>query len=187
MHYSSDYVFDGTRDPHVEDEPFAPLGVYGQSKAAGDLAIAGAPRHYVLRTSWVVGEGNNFVRTMQSLATKGVSPSVVNDQVGRLTFTTELARATRHLLDTQAAPGTYNLSNSGDVTSWADLARRVFELSGRNPTDVTAISTEKFSHGKHVSPRPARSTLDLTKIQATGFDPEDALVALVRYCAASRP
>ena len=65
VHYSSDYVFDGTAEEHTEDEPFSPLGVYAQSKAAGDLAVGTAPRHYLLRTSWVVGDGNNFVRTMQ--------------------------------------------------------------------------------------------------------------------------
>ena len=93
MHYSSEYVFDGTAlDPaHTEDEPLSPLGVYAQSKAAGDLAVGLAPRHYLLRTSWVIGEGNNFVRTMRGLAEKGVSPSVVDDQVGRLTFTGELS------------------------------------------------------------------------------------------------
>ena len=100
VHYSSEYVFDGTvaLDPgHTEDEPLSPLGVYAQSKAAGDLAVGTTPRHYLLRTSWVIGDGHNFVRTMASLAEKGVSPSVVDDQVGRLTFAGELSRATRHL------------------------------------------------------------------------------------------
>ena len=68
VHVSSDYVFDGTVEEHPEDEPLSPLGVYGQSKAAGDLAVATTPRHYLLRTSWVVGDGHNFVRTMQRLA-----------------------------------------------------------------------------------------------------------------------
>ena len=90
-------------DPHVEDEPLSPLGVYAQTKAAGDVAVATAPRHYVLRTSWVIGAGKNFVRTMQQLAADGVSPKVVDDQVGRLTFTEELSRATRHLLDVRRA------------------------------------------------------------------------------------
>ena len=130
MHYSSDYVFDGTAADHTEDEPLSPLGVYAQTKAAGDLAVATAPRHYLVRTSWVIGDGNNFVRTMQSLAEKGVSPSVVDDQVGRLTFTAELARATRHLVDTGAAYGTYNVTNGGPAMSWADLAQAVFERSG---------------------------------------------------------
>jgi dTDP-4-dehydrorhamnose 3,5-epimerase len=62
VHVSSDYVFDGTREVHDEGEPSQPLSVYGQSKAAGDLAVAGCPRHYVLRSSWVIGDGRNFVR-----------------------------------------------------------------------------------------------------------------------------
>ena len=67
VHVSSDYVFDGTRELHDETESFAPLGVYGQSKAAGDIAVANAPRHYILRSSWVIGEGHNFVKTMMVL------------------------------------------------------------------------------------------------------------------------
>ena len=182
VHYSSDYVFDGVAESHTEDEPLSPLGVYAQSKAAGDLAVGLAPRHYVLRTSWVIGEGANFVRTMQSLAAKGVSPSVVDDQVGRLTFTEELVRATRHLLEVGAAYGTYNVSNGGPATSWADLAKQVFVLSGRSADDVTPVSTEEYAAGKSLAPRPRGSVLDLAKLEATGFTPEDASVALRRYC-----
>ncbi|WP_296604009.1 bifunctional dTDP-4-dehydrorhamnose 3,5-epimerase family protein/NAD(P)-dependent oxidoreductase [Nocardioides sp.] len=182
VHYSTDYVFDGTEDTHVEDEPFSPLGVYGQSKAAGDLAVSTAPRHYLLRTSWVIGEGRNFVRTMQSLAERGISPSVVDDQVGRLTFTGELSRATRHLVESGAAYGTYNVTNDGPPTSWADLAREVFALTGRDPGDVTPVSTEEYAAGKALAPRPARSVLSLDKLARTGFVSEDARAALVRYC-----
>ncbi|MGY5766697.1 SDR family oxidoreductase, partial [Brachybacterium sp. DNPG3] len=95
---SSDYVFDGTVDSHMEDEALSPLGVYGQSKAAGDQLVATLPEHYVVRTSWVVGEGGNFVATMARLAEKGVDPSVVDDQVGRLTFADDLAAGIEHLL-----------------------------------------------------------------------------------------
>ena len=184
VHYSSEYVFDGTREPHTEDEPVSPLGVYAQAKAAGDLAVGTTLRHYLLRTSWVIGDGHNFVRTMRSLAQKGVSPGVVDDQVGRLTFASELSRATRHLLDVHAAYGTYNLSNGGPATSWADLAKLVYELSGRDPGDVTPTSTEDYSVGKEMAPRPRRSMMSLAKIEATGFEPEDARAALERYCAA---
>jgi dTDP-4-dehydrorhamnose reductase/dTDP-4-dehydrorhamnose 3,5-epimerase len=187
VHYSSDYVFDGRVERHSEDELLSPLGVYAQTKAAGDLSVAAAKQHYLLRTSWVVGDGRNFVRTMQDLAARGVSPQVVADQRGRLTFTTELARATRHLVDSGAEPGTYNVSNAGPVTSWADLARAVFELSGRSAEDVFEVTTEAYAAGKALSPRPVNSTLDLAKIRATGFEPEDALTALRRYCGASRP
>ncbi|NPC98963.1 sugar nucleotide-binding protein [Nocardioides sp. zg-DK7169] len=187
VHYSSDYVFDGTREVHAEDEPLSPLGVYGQTKAAGDVAVATTPRHYLLRTSWVVGAGANFVRTMQSLAARGVSPSVVDDQVGRLTFTDELARATRHLLDERAAYGTYHVSNAGDPLSWAGIARAVFELSGRSGDDVTPVSTEEYAAGRAMAPRPRHSTLDLTRLRATGFQPEDQLSALGRYCGEQSP
>jgi len=186
VHYSSEYVFDGTTplDPgHTEDEPLSPLGVYAQTKAAGDLAVGTTPRHYVVRTSWVIGAGHNFVRTMQALAQKGVSPSVVADQVGRLTFASELSRATRHLVDADAAYGTYNVSNGGPATSWADLAKTVFELSGRDPDDVTPTTTEEYAAGRTMAPRPLRSMMSLTKIEATGFQPEDARTALERYCA----
>jgi dTDP-4-dehydrorhamnose reductase len=152
--------------------------------AAGDLAVATAPRHYVVRTSWVVGDGNNFVRTMQSLAQRGVSPSVVDDQIGRLTFTSELSRATAHLVSNEAPFGTYNVTNSGPAMSWADLARAVFERSGRSPDDVTGVSTADYSAGKGLAPRPAMSSLSLQKLRSSGFEPEDALIELGRYLLA---
>ncbi len=189
VHYSSEYVFDGTAavDPgHVEDEPLSPLGVYAQTKAAGDVAVGLAPRHYVLRTSWVIGDGKNFVRTMQDLAGKGVSPSVVDDQVGRLTFTDELVRATRHLLDSGASYGTYHLSNGGPAMSWREVAQAVFERSGRSRDDVTGTTTEAYAEGvlaqgRPFAPRPLGSAMSLDKIRATGFEPEDAMAALDRY------
>lgn len=189
VHFSSDYVFDGTAplDPgHVEDEPLSPLGVYAQTKAAGDVAVSLAPRHYVLRTSWVIGEGKNFVRTMQSLAQNGVSPSVVEDQVGRLTFTEELVRATRHLIDSGADFGTYHLSNAGPAMSWREIAQAVFERSGRAADDVSGATTDTYAEqqreqGKPFAPRPRNSVMSLEKIRATGFEPEDAMAALERY------
>jgi dTDP-4-dehydrorhamnose 3,5-epimerase len=122
---------------------------------------------------------------MLGLATAGVWPWVVDDQVGRLTFTTELSRATRHLLDVGAAYGTYNVSNGGDPTSFADVAKAVFALSGRSADDVTPVTTEEYVAGKDLAPRPLRSVLDLTKLRATGFEPEDAMTALEKYLADS--
>ncbi|WP_151084296.1 sugar nucleotide-binding protein [Nocardioides cynanchi] len=183
VHYSSDYVFDGTRPEHDEDEPLSPLGVYGQSKAAGDLAVAVAPRHYLIRTSWVVGEGANFVRTMARLADAGVSPSVVADQTGRLSFADEIARATRHLLGRQAPYGTYHVSNGGPPMSWAEVAREVFRSRGRDPRDVREISTEEYAAGRPVALRPASSLLSTRRIEATGFEPSDARTALRSYAA----
>jgi len=185
VHFSSDYVFDGNRDEHTEGEPLAPLGVYGQSKAAGDLAVSASPRHYLIRTTWVVGEGQNFVRTMQRLARDGVSPTVVDDQVGRLTFVDELARATRHLLDTHAPYGCYNVTNDGLPQSWAGFAAAVFEATGRSRDGVQPVSSEEYAAGKSLAPRPARSTMSLDKIRATGFEPTDVMDALASYLAES--
>jgi dTDP-4-dehydrorhamnose 3,5-epimerase len=184
VHVSTDYVFDGTVTEHSEDEPFSPLGVYGQTKAAGDSLVGQLARHYIVRTSWVIGEGRNFVRTMADLAANGVSPTVVGDQHGRLTFTTDLAVGIVHLVTTGAPWGTYNLTNTGPVQSWADIAADVFELCGRDRADVTPVTTAEYSAGKLVSPRPAHSALRLDKLAATGFVPPAAAHRLRSYVAA---
>ncbi len=180
VHLSSDYVFDGTAEVHFEDEVPAPLGVYGQSKAAGDLAAATVPRHYIIRTSWVVGRGRNFIRTMASLAAKGASPSVVDDQWGRLSFASDLALGIRHLLLSEAPYGTYNLSNSGKPQSWYEIACDVYRLLGADPNLVRPINTADYSK-PNTAPRPRSSVLDLSGIRATGFDPPAASQRLAEY------
>lgn len=184
VHISSDYVFDGSSDTaYSEDAPFSPLGAYGQSKAAGDLAAAGAARHYIVRTSWVIGDGANFVRTMAALAERGVAPRVVDDQIGRLTFAEDIAAGIRHLLDADAAYGTYNLTGTGEARSWAQVAADVFRITGHDPTRVTPVSTREYyaDATPPSAPRPRNSVLDLTKIKATGFTPRDATLALESY------
>jgi dTDP-4-dehydrorhamnose reductase/dTDP-4-dehydrorhamnose 3,5-epimerase len=183
VHISSDYVFDGTVETHDEDEPFSPLGVYGQTKAAGDALVATWPAHYLLRTSWVIGAGANFVQTMAGLADRGVEPGVVHDQFGRLTFTDEIARAIAHLLDVGAPYGTYNLSNAGEVLTWADIARMVFAARGRPRSAVRNVTTAEYAAGKRLAPRPRHSAFRLDKITATGFDPRPATTALQEYLA----
>jgi dTDP-4-dehydrorhamnose reductase/dTDP-4-dehydrorhamnose 3,5-epimerase len=182
VHVSSDYVFDGTKESYTEEDGLCPLGVYAQTKAAGDVAISTARKYYLIRTSWVIGEGNNFVRTMKSLADRGIKPSVVDDQVGRLTFTEDLVKGIKHLLDTEAPYGTYNLSNEGDPASWVDIAKKVYELAGKSADDVTPTSTAKYYEGKeNISLRPANSMLKLDKIKAAGFTPPAWEEALVNY------
>lgn len=169
VHISSEYVFDGTKSPHLEDEFFTPLGVYAQTKAAGDISVALAPKHYILRTSWVIGEGKNFVQTMLGVAEKNIEPTVVGDQIGRLTFTTELVRGIDHLLGNDLPYGTYNLSNEGDSVSWADVTREIFKIAGYD-LKVTDTTTAEYFEGKEgISPRPLQSTLSLDKIHSTGF------------------
>ncbi len=181
VHVSSDYVFDGSVEVHTEDEPLSPLGVYGQTKAAGDALVATLPRHWIVRASWVIGDGSNFVGTMASLADRGISPSVVADQFGRLTFTTDLAAGIAHLVEVDAPSGVYNLTNAGPTMTWAGIAKRVFDLRGRSAADVTEVTTAEYFAGKTMAPRPVHSTLDLSKLAATGFTPADADQRLMEY------
>ena len=198
VHVSSDYVFDGTAEVHGEEEPLSPLSVYGQSKAAGDLAVAGCPRHYIVRSSWVIGEGRNFVRTMRSLSDRVADPqdpldqiTVVDDQYGRLTFTRDMAEGILWLLgyregdvepSSPAPHGAYNLTGSGPVESWAQIAARVFDLANGNGDAVVPVSTAEYyaSAEGPIAPRPEHSALGLAKIGATGFEPADWCLELER-------
>jgi dTDP-4-dehydrorhamnose 3,5-epimerase len=183
VHVSSDYVFDGTATtPYSEDEAFSPLSVYGQTKAAGDQVVSLVPQHYILRTSWVVGDGNNFVRTMVSLAERGINPTVVNDQFGRLTFTSQLAAAIRRLIQQQAPFGTYNVTGGGKVMSWAEVARHVFRIAGHDPSRVSGVSTETYYSAASgpIAKRPQNSALDLSKFEQYCPVP-DSLSELTNY------
>lgn len=119
---------------------------------------------------------------MASLAGRGICPEVVNDQIGRLTFATDLAAGIAHLQGSGAPFGSYNLTGSGEPASWADVAREVFRLCGRSPDDVRQVTTAEYYAGKTViAPRPANSVLDLSKIRSTGFEPRDWRIALAEY------
>ena len=201
VHVSSDYVFDGTAEPHPEGEALSPLSVYGQAKAAGDVAVGGCPAHYILRSSWVIGDGHNFVKTMMGLSRRCADAgdalsevTVVDDQLGRLTFARDMARAIFWLLgyregdvapSAPAEPGVYNMTGSGAVKSWADIAARVFELTCGNAESVRPVSTAEYyaaSEGP-IAPRPVHSALDLAKIEAAGYAPPDWEQELDEYVA----
>uniref|UniRef100_UPI002ACB0CDA SDR family oxidoreductase n=1 Tax=Paratractidigestivibacter sp. TaxID=2847316 RepID=UPI002ACB0CDA len=188
VHVSSDYVFDGTRELHDESEPFSPVSVYGQSKAAGDLAVGGCPKHYILRSSWVIGDGKNFARTMCMLSDKVAAGdleqvTVVDDQLGRLTFTDQMAKAIFHVLDTKAPYGTYDMTGSGAVKSWADIAKACFGVANANAEKVVPVSTADYyaSAEGPIAPRPHFSALDLSKLESTGFSPRDWEDELAEY------
>ena len=155
VHLSSEYVFDGKAGAYSEDDPVAPLSAYGASKAAGDLAVQGVERHYLLRPTWVVGEGRNFVRTMLGLAARGIEPTVVGDQIGRPTFASDLAGRSR--ARSRRAPfGDYHFTGGGQPASWADVARAVYGLAGARPAH------DRDEHGRvlrrQAHAAPARST-----------------------------
>ncbi|HOC56848.1 MAG TPA: dTDP-4-dehydrorhamnose reductase [Verrucomicrobiota bacterium] len=173
VHYSTDYVFDGTRTtPYAETDVPAPLGVYGRSKLAGDKAVeAVGGEHLIFRLCWVYGaRGQNFMLTMMRLARERDKLRVVGDQVGCPTWSRMIAETTALALkavvaapDRRAFTGTYNLAASG-VTSWHGFAQAIVNLmpaEGRKCTEVEAISTAEYPTP---TKRPAYSALACDKL-----------------------
>ncbi len=155
MHISTDYVFDGngTR-PYTEFDPTGPIGVYGASKLAGEHFVERyGSRYSIIRTAWLYGDGNNFVKTMLRLSESHDKVRVVSDQVGSPTSTKELAKLIAYLLPTDNY-GLFHGTCEGSC-SWADFAEEIFKLGGKN-TAVERITTEEF--GAQVA-RPAYSIL----------------------------
>lgn len=177
VHVSTDYVFDGAKQgAYVEDDPIAPLGVYGATKAAGEQAVRDAqPQHLILRTSWVyASHGANFVKTMLRLAGERDVLRVVADQRGRPTGARDLAQAivarAPAMVGADRATGfpwgTYHFACAGETT-WHGLATRTIELAaprtGKRP-DVQPIATADYPTP---AKRPANSVLDTTKYERT--------------------
>ena len=184
VHVSSDYIFDGTNKIHDETELPSPLSAYGASKAAGDTAAQVARKHYVVRTAWVFGEGNNFMSTMAGLAARGVEPKVIMDQRGRPTYAEDLAKGIAHLLRTKAEYGVYNLTSDGDAVGRDEIAMAVFIGVGHDPSEVHPVTTAQYAElNGPEAPRPAESALSLDKIKATGFTPMNWRAALALYLA----
>ncbi|HMI20048.1 MAG TPA: dTDP-4-dehydrorhamnose reductase [Sphingomonas sp.] len=178
IHVSTDYVFDGTkRDFYGEDDPVAPVGVYGASKEGGEQAIrTAAPRHVILRTAWVVSAtGANFVKTMFRLGAERPQLRVVADQRGCPTSADDIARAILHILGRiEAGPyGTYHFVNGGEAT-WYALAEAVFARAathGRPSPSVEPILTSDYPTP---AARPANSRLSTAKIgRDYGITPRD--------------
>ena len=159
---STDYVFEGAGiaengklRPYVETDPIDPLTVYGESKAAGEKAVAEiAPKHFIIRTAWLYGDGNNFVKTMLKLASTHPKITVVNDQIGSPTSTVDLAAAIIDLIQTEYY-GLYHGTCEGQC-SWYDFAVEIFKMSGID-TSVEPITSEQFVSK---TPRPKYSVLD---------------------------
>ncbi|MEW6350215.1 MAG: dTDP-4-dehydrorhamnose reductase [Thermodesulfobacteriota bacterium] len=166
VHLSTDYVFNGTKsEPYREDDPMDPLGVYGKSKAQGEVLIRKAlpGDHLIVRTQWLYGEhGKNFVETILRLARQRDTLSVVNDQWGSPTHTVDLCEGLIGLIHAGAG-GTFHLTNSG-VTSWHGFARTIIESAGIRGVTVAAVSTEEFGRP---APRPAYSALDNSRFVET--------------------
>jgi dTDP-4-dehydrorhamnose reductase len=160
---STDFVFDGSKAaPYVEDDLVNPLSAYGRSKRAGEEAALRLPGSLVVRASWLFGRsGWNFIEAILKQVEAGKSRlSVVVDQIGRPTATTDLSEAILALLEAGAA-GIYHFANRGEV-SWNDFAREILWLAGR--TDV-AVDPATSGEIARPAPRPAYSVLDTGKFE----------------------
>jgi dTDP-4-dehydrorhamnose reductase len=168
VHFSTDYVFDGTASsPYVEGALTNPLGIYGQSKLAGEEAIAAVTGRYViLRTAWVYSlVGQNFLKTMLRLANNDDEIRVVSDQIGSPTYAGDLAQVAWSIIDSllennASKFGIYHATNSG-VTSWYRFASEIFDLVGLTGVVVHPISTDQYPT---LAPRPRFTALSCVRI-----------------------
>ena len=178
LHISTDYVFSGAKpDAYVEDDPVAPLGVYGASKLGGELAVRSAnPRHIILRTAWVVSAtGNNFVKTMLRLGAERPHLRVVADQKGCPTSADDIARAVLAVLPRigDGPFGTYHFVNAGEAT-WHALAEAVFARAARHGRPAPSVEPIATSDYPPPAARPANSRLATDKIARDfGVSPRD--------------
>lgn len=179
VHYSTDYVFEGTGDaPYAEDAPVAPQSVYGSTKLDGELAVKTAPRHIIIRTSWVFGaHGNNFLKTMLRLMQTRDTLNVVNDQIGAPTSAALIADVTTHIVadylrssDPTHYPnyGTYHLA-AADYTSWHGYAQHIATLAEAAGIELKVKTAQIGGIPSYAYPtpaqRPANSRLDCNKIE----------------------
>ena len=191
IHLSTDYVFSGdAREPYSEDDKVCPIGAYGASKAAGELAVSCAnPRSVIVRTAWVLSpHRSNFLKTMLRLAKERSTLWVVADQRGCPTSAGDIARAVmtvalRHMEDPAAPTGTYHFASSGDA-SWHELASEILRMSalaGGPSADVQPIGSAEFPTRAR---RPANSQLATRKITRDfGIDPRDWRTAVADIIA----
>ncbi|MEW8962221.1 dTDP-4-dehydrorhamnose reductase [Paraclostridium dentum] len=172
---STDYVFDGKGEiPYKEDDITCPNSIYGKSKLMGEqFTKEFCSKYFIVRTAWLYGDGNNFVKTMLKLSENNKELNVVNDQYGSPTSTVDLAKAIIDLINTEYY-GTYHGTCEGQC-SWYDFAKKIFEI---NNTDikVNPVTSEEF---KRLAPRPEYSVLDNFMFKLVGLNSfrnwEDAL------------
>ena len=165
LYVSTDYVYDGSKKvPWQITDPTKPLNVYGKSKLDGEEFIKDfLTNYFIVRISWLFGEGKNFVNTMLSLKDKE-QINVVNDQIGRPTYTKDLSRLLVDMIESDKY-GIYNISNEGEFVSWADFAKEIFNQKNIK-TVVNPISSDEY---KTAAKRPLNSRLDTSDLIINGF------------------
>lgn len=181
LYISTDYVFNGSGErPWRTDDPTSPINQYGLSKRDGENEVLKYSKHYIVRISWVFGSnGKNFVRTMMNLSKKTDTVRVVNDQIGSLTYTADLAPL---LIDIMKSGkyGIYHAHNSG-CASWYEVACEIFRILGTG-TNVVPISSDDYPMK---ATRPHNSRLDTSSLTENGFsqlpDWKDAVLRYIRH------
>ncbi|MEF8817965.1 MAG: dTDP-4-dehydrorhamnose reductase [Salinibacter sp.] len=182
VHYSTDYVFDGTkRTPYTEDDPPNPINVYARTKRHGEEAIRDVGgRYLILRTSWMYSHRrSNFVRTMLRLAEDKDRLTVVDDQIGVPTWAGWCAEATTSICDRlltaddTSQAGIYHLTGTGQ-TSWYGFSRAIFAQFGRTDVTVEPVSSEEYATA---AARPAYTVLDASRARATFNLPDTSWAA----------
>jgi dTDP-4-dehydrorhamnose reductase len=169
LQVSTDFVFDGRQSrPYRETDTPHPLGVYGQSKLAGEQAVLAAlPGATILRTAWVYGvHGHNFVKTILRVAREGRPLRVVADQIGAPSWTRDIAGAITALVQ-QGAAGIYHYANAGS-TSWHGFASAILEEACATGIELETTQVTAITSAEYPTParRPAWSVLDTARIQA---------------------
>ncbi|MDN5576074.1 MAG: dTDP-4-dehydrorhamnose reductase [Pediococcus sp.] len=165
VYISTDYVFDGQNDGMYEEmDKQNPQNEYGRTKSLGEKAVRDTmSKYYIIRTSWVFGKyGKNFVYTMLNLSKTHDVLTVVDDQVGRPTWTYTLAQFMLYAVENKIAYGTYNLSNDNQA-NWFEFATEILKDT---KTEVEPVSSAEYPQKAH---RPEHSVLSLEKTKATGF------------------
>lgn len=187
VHISTDYVFNGDamiengrQRAYLETDKCAPVTVYGKTKYQGEQFVQSCcKKYYILRTAWLYGEGNNFVRTMLALAEKNDTITVVTDQIGSPTSTADLAEAIIVLIGS-GAYGLYHATCEGQC-SWYEFAKKIFEIK-QVPINVVPVTSEQFVRP---AKRPAWSVLEnaaLRSIDKNVFHTwEDALIDYLHF------
>ena len=168
VHISTDYVFDGSAiEPIQEDGEIGPISIYGKSKLKGEEAIQEIlDKYFIVRTAWLYGiNGRNFPKTMLELAENHSEITVVYDEVGTPTYTSDLAEAISELIETDYY-GIYHLTNSGSC-SWCEFARYIFEIAGKD-VNVIPVTASEFARP---APRPSYSVLENKNWIEKGFNP----------------
>jgi dTDP-4-dehydrorhamnose reductase len=159
IHLSTDYVFDGAASaPYAEDSPTNPVSAYGASKLAGEKLLRETlpDASLIVRTAWLYGvPGSSFPATILGAAQTRDTLQVVTDQIGQPTWTHDVARMIRSLLESSVTSGVFHATNAGQA-SWWEFARRLFELAGWDPDRVLPTTSETFVRP---APRPAWSVL----------------------------